>query len=648
MAGGLLPQPKQLVQDNAWNPGIAYQLYTYEPASLTPKVTYQDNALTIANTNPVVANARGEVVMYGSGSYRIILKDSLGNTIWDRDNIDALVGGSSLLGATGAALVGYDDTTLDVIFKSRLNRVVSSISALRALNKSKNTQAFVTGYYAAGDGGGGAYYYDAADTTTADNAGTVIVAADGGRWKLAYTTTLSVKQFGAKGNGTTDDRPSIQAAIDASLPGGTLYIPTTNASFYSMSKASGSYCLSVTKPVNIVGDGLYSALNPDATATALVDTINLTPSAAYGFYGMSWDNFAIGNPNTGNRNGRHGIFIDTQAVGSQLSKPVFRRLFIGQGNGTLPNAIYHVNNGTNNVNGGMYCAEIVDCPALKGGVSLNASGDSNIIQRNNINGNGIGVYASVVSGASLLTIMDNNITTNGGQIRIDAGSRTKILHNNIEQQGATTGSTIMIYLSGLNGTMTMCEVRGNHLGAFTGANMTANVQIGANVFGTIVEDNTMLNANIGFTGPCINNAGVSTRVGFNNYGTNIITGVTDTGSGTMGVKKPLTLANGWVTLSGYPAPYYFKDITGTVTIHGEVSTGTATPGTVIATLPADAYPSGSQEFACAYNSSGTYAVGVFAVNAANGNISIQAGGNAQFGLHASYRAANAGYLSADS
>lgn len=226
MAGGLLPQPKQLIQDNAWNPGIAYQLYTYEPASLTPKGTHQDQALTIANTNPVVANARGEVVMYGTGSYRIVLKDSLGNTIWDRDNIDALVGGSSLLGATGASLVGYDDTTLDVALKSRLGRVVGSISALRALNKTKNTQAYVTGYYAPGDGGGGAYYYDAADTTTADNSGSVIVAGDGGRWKLAQSSYWSAKQFGAKGDGTTSDSTAIQAATNAAAAAGkVLFFP---------------------------------------------------------------------------------------------------------------------------------------------------------------------------------------------------------------------------------------------------------------------------------------------------------------------------------------------------------------------------------------------------------------------------------------
>ncbi|GEM_PF-4226990 len=117
--------------------------------------------------------------------------------------------------ANGAAIIG------------RAGQVVSSIAALRLLSKaSASKNAFVTGYATAGDGGGGAYYLDAADTTSADNGGSVIVAADGGRWKLISTDGhLTPEQFGAVGNGVTNDRDAIQAALDA-LPasGGTVLL----------------------------------------------------------------------------------------------------------------------------------------------------------------------------------------------------------------------------------------------------------------------------------------------------------------------------------------------------------------------------------------------------------------------------------------
>lgn len=112
MAGSLLPEPKQQFLNDIGDPLFAGQIFTYAAGTLTPKATYQDQALTIANTNPVVANARGEVVMYGSGNYRVILKDLFGNTIYDRDNIETsdFVANSilsTLSSSSGATLVGF-------------------------------------------------------------------------------------------------------------------------------------------------------------------------------------------------------------------------------------------------------------------------------------------------------------------------------------------------------------------------------------------------------------------------------------------------------------------------------------------------------------------------------------------------------------
>ena len=103
--------------------------------------------------------------------------------------------------------------------------VVESIAALRAVGKITDNSVFVTGYYAAGDGGGGAYRYDASDVISTDDGCRVIVGADGGRWKLTQTFTTSFKQWGAKGDGTTDDTARIQAALDYLVgPGGEVWV----------------------------------------------------------------------------------------------------------------------------------------------------------------------------------------------------------------------------------------------------------------------------------------------------------------------------------------------------------------------------------------------------------------------------------------
>lgn len=197
--GSLIPLAKQLIPTNAWAPGVGFKIYTYAAGTLTPQATYQDAALTSANTNPIIVDARGEYVAYGSGTYRIVAKDANDVTIWDRDNVDA---------------GGYNGSDIGTIFQSQVNRVVDSIAALRSLDKSKYTRAFVTGYYAASDGGGGPYAYDPSDTTSTDNGGSIVVASDGGRWKLQYFASVTAKQFGAKADGVINDTPALQKFVD--------------------------------------------------------------------------------------------------------------------------------------------------------------------------------------------------------------------------------------------------------------------------------------------------------------------------------------------------------------------------------------------------------------------------------------------------
>ena len=103
-------------------------------------------------------------------------------------------------------------------------QVTPSIASLRTLLKtSASKNAFVTGYYAAGDGGGGAYYLDEADSASIDNGGSVIVATDGGRWKIAQAQNIHARQFGASPAASAAvNRAAIQKALDFCKIGKTL------------------------------------------------------------------------------------------------------------------------------------------------------------------------------------------------------------------------------------------------------------------------------------------------------------------------------------------------------------------------------------------------------------------------------------------
>lgn len=210
------------------------RLYTLAQGTTTLKVAYTDKAGTIAHTYTsdgvggqyIGLNARGELpapLYLAPGSYDIALKTATGATVWTRradPTDDALTALRADLAShtdanKGAGLVGFDptlsypaDTAGAALAALALGTqsVVASITALKALDKTKHAAAFVTGYYAQGDGGGcGPVYLDASDSGTADDGVTVFVGLDGGRWKRLRLDTISTKECGCKADGTTAD-----------------------------------------------------------------------------------------------------------------------------------------------------------------------------------------------------------------------------------------------------------------------------------------------------------------------------------------------------------------------------------------------------------------------------------------------------------
>ena len=94
---------------------------------------------------------------------------------------------------------------------------VATIAALKAITPGTLTtgnMAVTQGYYAAYDAGGSLYRWDGA-SVVADDGGAFIQPTAGGtgRWRLVHNGSISVLQYGAKADGTTNDAPAIQAAI---------------------------------------------------------------------------------------------------------------------------------------------------------------------------------------------------------------------------------------------------------------------------------------------------------------------------------------------------------------------------------------------------------------------------------------------------
>lgn len=105
----LLPNGEQVFLDDNGVPLALGTVEFYVPLTSTPKDTWQDAAMGVLNTNPVNLDAAGRAIIYGAGAYRQVVKDALGNLIWDQETSeptsDFIWGGISAGTANAQTLV---------------------------------------------------------------------------------------------------------------------------------------------------------------------------------------------------------------------------------------------------------------------------------------------------------------------------------------------------------------------------------------------------------------------------------------------------------------------------------------------------------------------------------------------------------------
>lgn len=444
--------------------------------------------------------------------------------------------------------------------------------------------------------------------------------------------TVNVKDFGAVGDDTTDDTVAIQNAINSlGAQGGTVYFPTGVYLVSNKNRDHPSLCLEVTYPIHLVGDGpFYTAIKPNATLPSDVDTIRFYPSSAIEERFTSIERLFLGNPNNGTRAGRHGVYCLTLQPGQNLPSFRMRDVFVAQGSG---HAFHHLNDYVQNVNGGLYAALLEGC-VFAGGLWLENSGDSNVIRNNLISASGDGVYATLTTGASLLSILDNNITSAGSAIKIDAGSRFHILRNNCEQTVA--GARACFDINGANGTMVAGVIGQNLVSAFGQSTVRCLIRL-SNCIGLHVADNALLAGRAGIVGIQVEANNNSVRIGANSYNASVIAAgkVVDLGVGTAGVVKvvpPAALQNGW---THHGAPYapvsYVKDGDGFVMLDGVMTGGVTTPGTLLFRLPELFRPAGDELFTTTSWTGASFEQGVVTVRR-SGAVTIERGSSRRFSV----------------
>ena len=260
-----------------------------------------------------------------------------------------------------------------------------------------------------------------------------------------------VTDYGATGNGTTDDTAAFTAAMAV---GGAIAVP---AGTYRVSAASDA-CIVATRPTRLVGDGMgVSIIMPDAATASGVDALTLRPAVAGISDGWGLQDIGI-QPHAGSGM-RHAVRIDLSATGAYLARGTFERMSLVAGAGA--DSAFKLDNPTNT--DGLFCGEICGKGVIVGGINLCRVGDSFAIRGQTITGPNLGISLQGVPGAAQVKIEDNNITSAGGAIFLQSMQQVLISGNQCEQSSVYTGTLgAMLVLSACSN----CQVEFNNLNTY--------------------------------------------------------------------------------------------------------------------------------------------------------------------------------------
>jgi hypothetical protein len=256
-SGTLAPSPYLTVLDGNGSPVPGARIYTYAAGTTTPIATYTDAALSVANHNPIIADAAGRYTAYlipGTG-YLFDIQSSTGSSIDTVDNILGVPSSASTIDIAGTAGV--------------------------AITSGQ------TVYLSTGTGGAptaGKWYLADATNTYSSTLPIVGVAVD----SIALNGTGTIRLAGAVSN------PSVLGGSSLTV-GNTYYVSTTPGSITTTAPANSkvvglaqsstslvvSYQSPIALPLTVVNGGTgqstltsaYGVLAAGTSATGAVQTV---------------------------------------------------------------------------------------------------------------------------------------------------------------------------------------------------------------------------------------------------------------------------------------------------------------------------------------------------------------------------------------
>ena len=307
----------------------------------------------------------------------------------------------------------------------------------------------------------------------------------------------NIKDYGAVGDGVTDDAPAFRAAIDLLPAGSTIRVPQGK---YLMNSARNGAVIDLTganagKGISIIGDGWNVVYNGAWTAsvgstvfllgasiTGATDFIHLSGSGTLGTIGMQFRDFLLTTTSGiyAGAVGRHGIFFDGSLSDHFFVENVIMdNLFIDNmatGYSICASAA------ATSINGILLVSTISRCFLMS--VRLVNSADAITIEENTFGQNATndsrnqGVYISAVSGATTDRIINNYFLNFNGMVVIDGGP-DPIIQNNVFEQSAANAYGSMVDLNGAVLPLTGGNVSGNRFSQLIAGSTAIPLRINA-------------------------------------------------------------------------------------------------------------------------------------------------------------------------
>ena len=234
-------------------------IYTYAAGTTTPLTTYTSSSGSVANSNPIVLDSAGrvsgEIWIINGSNYKFVIKDSNAVTIGTYDNIS-----------------GINDFT-NLLAELASTATVSTVGASLIGFKQGNSTNFLTGAVAS----------------------TVY---------KKLQEIISVKDFGAVGDGITDDTDAIQAAIAYAksgnglvvyMPAGTYLVSDTLTITPTYSSSQTDFYQNLQTSVGLKGDGQHATWI--VWASTIQPTVARKAVVVMGGYSYLEDLTLISKPN---------------------------------------------------------------------------------------------------------------------------------------------------------------------------------------------------------------------------------------------------------------------------------------------------------------------------------------------------------------